>query len=102
MAKAEKAVAVEPEKEKEPIPFTVVEGNPIPQVPAPPLPFARDEDPLTDDKFVHGLYKDRKTGEAFALYQHEPDGYDKTHSLKNSVHFWQGDAEAFFLKFEKA
>jgi hypothetical protein len=98
MAKPEKTIA-EPIS---PIPFTVVEGSLIPQVEAPAIPFSVDDDPLTDDKFTHGLYKDRRTGEAFALYLHNPDGYEKTHSLKNSVHFRQLVESEFFLQFEKA
>lgn len=40
-------------------------------------------------------------GEPFALCKHEPDTYGRTHSLKNSLHFWQGTEGAFQLYFEK-
>lgn len=41
-------------------------------------------------------------GEKFALAIHEPDCYGKTHSMKNTLHFWQGNAADVKLQFEKA
>jgi len=76
--------------------------NPIPKVEAPAPPLAAEENYLTDDKFTDGLYKLRKTGEPFALCKHAPNSYERTHSAKNSVHFWQGTEDEFNLAFEKA
>lgn len=59
----------------------------------------RDED-FTDGHYV--MRKGAHVGETFALYKHEPDTYAKTHSLKNSQHFWQGNEAEFAVAFEKA
>lgn len=40
-------------------------------------------------------------GESFALCQHDPDVYGRTHSLKNSLHFWEGSESQFQMYFEK-
>jgi hypothetical protein len=77
------------------------EPTPIPKVEAQPAPLLKEEDYPTDDKFVHGTWIHRKTKQPFALWIHEPDVYDRTHTLKNSVSFWQGTEEQFILTFEK-
>lgn len=41
-------------------------------------------------------------GEEFALCIHDPNSYGRTHSLKNSLHFWEGTEGQFQLQFEKA
>lgn len=40
-------------------------------------------------------------GEEFVLAVHEPDSYERTHSLKNKEHFWQGNEKQFRQAFEK-
>lgn len=58
--------------------------------------------PPTDDKFIHGKFIHIKLNEPFALAKHDEDGYGRTRSLKNSVHFWQGTEAEFRQTFEKA
>lgn len=86
---------------EQPEPLPPVSESPLPVVEPDPIPFHVEEDPLTDDKFKDGIYIHRKTRKPFALYKHAPDGYERTHSLKNTAHFWQGTEEEFFLAFEK-
>ena len=40
-------------------------------------------------------------GEEFFLAVHEPDTYERTHTLKNKEHFWQGSEKQFRAAFEK-
>lgn len=40
-------------------------------------------------------------GEEFVLAVHEPDTYERTHTLKNKQHFWQGNEKQFRATFEK-
>lgn len=57
-----------------------------------------------DEDFSDGIYVMRKglhVGEEFALFRHPKDTYERTHSLKNSKHFWQGKEEEFTSSFEK-
>lgn len=74
---------------------------------------------FTDDDFTGGMFvmrhyiarmdsegnEKRETtlypGELFALCKHDPDTYGRTHSLKNTVHFWQGSEAQFQATFEK-
>ena len=55
-----------------------------------------------DEDFTGGTFKNRETGELFALAVHEPDDYFRTHSLKNTVHFQQCTESEFRLQFDKA
>jgi len=74
----------------------------IPVVEAPPPPLLAKIEDITDDKFVHGTFIHRKMQKPFALYKHAPDGYERTHTAKNSVHTWEGTEDEFNLAFEKA
>lgn len=61
--------------------------------------------PPTDDDFAGGIFKKIEgdfSGESFALAIHEQDCYGRTHSLKNTLHFWQGSALEFKTQFDKA
>lgn len=55
-----------------------------------------------DEDFTRGKFKDKETGEIFALAVHEPDDYFRTHSLKNSAHFFQCTESEFRLRFDRA
>lgn len=55
-----------------------------------------------DEDFTRGNFKDKETGEVFALAIHEPDDYFRTHSLKNSAHFFQCTESEFRLRFDRA
>ncbi len=60
--------------------------------------------PPKNSEFNQGIYVMKEgahIGEEFALAIHEADTYDRTHSLKNSVHFWQGNKKQFRETFEK-
>jgi hypothetical protein len=103
-----------PPKSASASPATVIEStdDPIdpvpsflPQVEEKPLPQPLAIEAPGDNEFHRGLYVMREghhAGEQFALAIHEPDLYGKTHSLKNSIHFWQGTAEDFRNAFDPA
>lgn len=55
----------------------------------------------TDDKFTEGTFIHAGQQEPYALATHEPDAYGRTHSLKNTLHFWQGTKEEFNKFFNK-
>lgn len=92
----------------------------IPQVTKIPEVNPIDSPHYKDEDYTGGLFKMRAQvsthdsegnekrestlypGEAFALCVHEPDTYGRTHSLKNSIHFWEGSLGAFERFFEKA
>lgn len=60
--------------------------------------------PPQNTDFVKGRYVMREgnhIGEEFALAVHEPDSYERTHTLKNKEHFWQGTEKQFRIAFEK-
>ena len=57
--------------------------------------------PPLDDDHNKGLFVRRSDGEKFALAVHEKDTYHRTHSLKNTAHFWQGNEAEFRAEFEK-
>lgn len=82
------------EKDTKKSTLPIVEAKPIEEKLSPSAP--------TDDKFVHGIFIHRVDGQKYALCIHEPDGYDNTHSLKNTANFWQGTKEAFKNTFDKA
>ncbi len=60
------------------------------------------DEPVYPDSAFSGLYFCEKDGEHYALCIHEPDGYQRTHTAKNTVHFWQGTKTEFRALFEKA
>lgn len=75
----------------------------LPQVEEKPLPQPLAIEAPGDNEFHRGLYVMREghhAGEQFALAIHDEDLYGKTHSLKNSLHFWQGTAEEFRTNFD--
>jgi hypothetical protein len=57
--------------------------------------------PVPDSKFCGGLWRDTETGETFALAVHEENGYFRTHTCKNSAHYWEGTEGEFKQKFER-
>lgn len=84
------------------------------------IPNAKDGDiPPQDADFTGGLFKMRPfvirfdsegnekkegtlhPGEVFALCIHPPNTYGRTHSLKNSLHYWEGSEGQFNQCFEK-
>jgi hypothetical protein len=88
--------------------------EPLPKIPlATPIPqvtLQEKDIPLEnggapkDEEFTDGIFVKAEgdfSGEDFALCIHPPDTYGKTHSLKNSLHFWQGTKEEFRKTFEK-
>lgn len=100
-----------------PLPAPVVSN--IPFVAKPEI-ITAEEKCIPDSDFTDGLWKMRERvpyaasdgeqkwrgtlhpGEVFALCIHPEDNYQRTHSLKNTVHFWQGKESDFVLNFEKA
>lgn len=56
----------------------------------------------SDEDYKDGQFVDRETNEKFALCIHDADDYGRTHSLKNSLHFYQCTEEEFRQKFDKA
>lgn len=55
-----------------------------------------------DDHFTGGIFRDRASGEEYALAIHPPDDYFRTHSLKNTAHFCQMTEEEFRQRFDRA
>jgi len=72
-----------------------VTPNPISETGADPCPY------IADDKFVNGIWVRNSDGEEYALCIHPPDGYNQTHTARNSVHQWQGRAEQFHADFQR-
>ncbi len=52
-------------------------------------------------KKLYVMKEGNHIGEEFVLCIHEEDTYGRTHSLKNQVHFWQGNEKQFRQCFEK-
>ena len=79
----------------------IVASN-IPFVAPVPPPSLEITDGYRDEHFTDGLYKDRKTGEPFALCKRSADAYERTHALKNTQHFCLIKEDEFFTRFERA
>jgi len=77
----------------------------LPEVPQVVIPdVVERSDPPRNTDYTKGIFVKRRgdfAGEEFALAIHEPDTYERTHSLKNRLHFWEGNAEQFAAEFEK-
>ena len=58
--------------------------------------------PPAPEAYTGGTWIERATGLPYVLAVHEPDNFFRTHSLKNSAYFWQGDKAEFEAKFVKA
>lgn len=102
-----------------PLPAPVTSNIPFEGLPAVPK-VAAHEVPPQDSEFTDGIYKMRAyvsrvdsegnekreatlhPGESFALCIHPPNTYGRTHSLKNSLHYWEGSIGQFEAYFEKA
>lgn len=82
-------------------PLPPITASPIPQVPKTNLPeVGLDACQIPEDGlFVDGIYT--MDGEDYALCIHDADGAGRTHSLKNSVHTWQGTKAEFNDKFTR-
>ncbi|MBE2180897.1 MAG: hypothetical protein IAE97_10530 [Chthoniobacterales bacterium] len=65
------------------------------------LPDDPRANPPPDETFTHGTWINRKDGLPYVLAVHEPDGYFRTHSAKNSAYFWQGSEDEFHAQFIK-
>ncbi len=87
------------EQPKPPLP--PIKASPIPQVAKSNLPeVGLDACQMPNDEdFTDGIFT--MDGEDYALCIHRADGAGRTHSLKNSVHSWQGTREEFNAKFER-
>lgn len=88
----------------EPLPKVAL-ASPIPLAVAKEAPTPLDQGgaPL-DEEYTDGLYvmpEGDFAGEVFALCIHPADTYGRTHSLKNSLHAWQGTKDEFKKTFEK-
>lgn len=102
MAKNTRITATETEAlEQPPAPLPELKASPIPQI-------ERKEAAETghdscklpcDEDHTHGIFT--ADGEDYALCIHEPDGYGNTHTLKNSLHLWQGKEAEFNAKFSR-
>jgi hypothetical protein len=76
----------------------------IPKVEAIPIEDHPESSTPADHLFKDGQFKKstgQDKGELFALCIHDADAYGFTHSLKNTVHFWQGTEKQFRENFEK-
>lgn len=116
--KAESGAQEDPEATP-PLPVPVESNIPFAGLPAAPK-VAAQEVPPQDNEFVNGRYKMRThisrvdmdgnerrestihPGETFALCIHPANTYGRTHSLKNSLHYWEGTVGQFESYFEKA
>lgn len=83
-------------------PLPAIKVSPIPVVEKKPeVETGFDACKVPDDEnFTDGLYE--KDGETYALCIHKPDGYGCTHTLKNTLHTWQGTKEQFNAEFTRA
>lgn len=90
--------------EQPPAPLPPLKASPIPQVDkAPESETGLDACALPpDEEFTDGVFISKIDGEQYALCKHDADGYGRTHSLKNSIHTWQGNSAEFNATFEKA
>ena len=92
--------AKDPEPEQPPAPLPPLEASSIPQVEISLEEKAHDQYVTPkDEEYTGGIYM--MGDEPYALCVHEPNGAGKTHTLKNSRHFWQGTLEEFKAAFEK-
>ena len=57
--------------------------------------------PPRDEDHDKGAFTRLSDGELYALAIHEKDTYGRTHSLKNTLHFWQGSEPEFRMQFTK-
>ena len=55
-----------------------------------------------DSAYTHGTYRNREDGELYALAIDEDDPLGRTHKLKNTTHFFEGDGDEFRARFDKA
>lgn len=87
-----------------PVETKPAKATPIPQIAVKTELQLRKPAQPDDDQYTDGIYvmsEGPLKGEPFALCIAEPDAYENTHFLKNSVHSWQGKADAFKLTFDK-
>lgn len=75
----------------------------LPVVDAVPMPESRIKESCfpAEEKFTDGVFIHADQQEKYALAIHEPDAYGRTHSLKNTIHSWQGTKEEFNRVFNK-
>ena len=85
--------------EQPPAPLPPLEASPIPQIVIVPEDVKVEHSTPKDEEYTGGLWT--KDGEPYALCIHEPNEAGKTHTLKNSRHFWQGTNEEFKAAFER-
>ena len=83
-------------------PLPPIKASPIPQVPKTTVAeVGLDAGAIPkDEDFTDGIFS--LDGEDYALCIHTADGYGRTHSLKNSVHTWQGTEVEFNATFKRA
>jgi hypothetical protein len=102
MAKKPDATEIEGGADFQPRPpLPAIKVSPIPVVEKTPVAESGfDACKIPDDEnFTDGLYE--KDGEAYALCIHTADGYGNTHTLKNTLHTWQGTKEQFNAAFTR-
>ena len=82
-------------------PLPAIKESPIPVVDIPSVAeTGLDSCKMPEDgDFTHGLYE--LNGEKYALCIHKADGYGNTHTLKNTLHTWQGTKEQFNATFTR-
>lgn len=98
-ATEESAIAIQPppplpEKSVSPIPFVKPADSPDFLNPAQPF----------DHEYTDGIFIKNEgdaKGEEFALCVTDPNDYNCTHFLKNTVHFWSGSKSQFKEQFDK-
>lgn len=101
MAKDTPTQSKEPEVAQPRSPLPPIKESPIPVVEsANAAETGHDDCKLPEDgDFTHGLYE--MNSEKYALCIHAPDGYGNTHTLKNTLHTWQGTKEQFNASFTR-
>ncbi len=91
------------EPQQPPSPLPPLKASPIPQVEKTPIA-TEGSDPcpyIPDERFTDGIWNRVSDGEDYALCIHEKDGYEQTHTARNSEHQWQGRAADFNAAFTK-
>lgn len=89
--------------EQPPAPLPPLVASNIPQV-VPAVAAESGHDPcpfIPDERFTDGIWVRTSDGEEYALCIHAKDGYEQTHTARNSVHQWQGKVADFNANFTR-
>ncbi len=92
------------EQSQPPAPLPPLKASPIPQIAKNPVSETGIDacQMPPDEEFTDGVYVNKNDKEEYALCIHPADGYQRTHTAKNSAHTWQGTEAEFDATFKKS